>query len=468
LISNEELNKTAIFHNWLESRKLSTHFNVAKIPLNKLDQWHFSAGMENIYHSSGKFFRIEGIKVKTNFGKKSQWEQPIINQPEIGILGLISKVFNGIRYFLIQAKIEPGNINGIQISPTLQATKSNFTQVHKGKLPPYLEYFIIKNKSIVLLDQLQAEQGGRFLKKRNRNIVIEVREEIEIFDDFYWLSLGEIKKLLSIDNMVNMDARSVLSIIPIIDDEIVNKFNINKKLLNDFTNEHNLSLQGFNKDIVQSCCSISKPYKTINELISWYTDQKTKYFIEVEKTPLSKLDGWKITPNAILNSEQYFSVIGVKVEAGTREVTQWSQPLIEDENIGLLGFILKKINGVIHFLVQAKVEPGNIDIIDLSPSVSCSNLDFIIRSKDQPTFLKYFSDLNLNQIVHYNTLQSEEGGRFYKVQNRNMIVEIPENEELDIPDNFIWMTLNQMMDFMKFSMFNIEARSLIASLSFID
>ena len=69
--------------------------------------------------------------------------------------------------------------------------------------------------------------------------------------------------------------------------------------------------------------------------------------------------------------------------------------------------------------------------------------------------------------ILYNSIQSEEGGRFYHMQNRNMIVELDETEDLDMPVNYIWMTINQMMDFMRYSMFNIEARSLVASLNFL-
>ena len=64
----------------------------------------------------------------------------------------------------MQAKIEPGNINYVQLSPTLQATKSNYQKVHKGKNPTHLEYFLAEDKNIIL-DQLQSEQGARFLKK---------------------------------------------------------------------------------------------------------------------------------------------------------------------------------------------------------------------------------------------------------------------------------------------------------------
>jgi len=77
-----------------------------------------------------------------------------------------NKKINGILYFLMQAKIEPGNINAVQLSPTLQATKSNYTQVHKGNVPLYLSYFLEERKDVtILLDQLQSEQGARFLKK---------------------------------------------------------------------------------------------------------------------------------------------------------------------------------------------------------------------------------------------------------------------------------------------------------------
>jgi dTDP-4-dehydro-6-deoxy-alpha-D-glucopyranose 2,3-dehydratase len=110
--------------------------------------------------------------------------------------------------------------------------------------------------------------------------------------------------------------------------------------------------------------------------------------------------------------------------------------------------------------------PGNIDIIDLSPSISCSNYEYLVGKKQQPLFLEYF--LNAKDYkTHLDVLQSEEGGRFYHLQNRNMIVEIPEEEQLDIPDNYMWLTYNQIMNFIPLGMFNIESRSLIASIDFI-
>lgn len=115
----------------------------------------------------------------------------------------------------MQAKIEPGNLNIVQLSPTLQATRSNYTRVHGGKSPNYLEYFNGEKEVYVLVDQLQSEQGARFLHKRNRNIIVEINEdeEISVKDGFIWVSLGQIKELLRYPNVVNMDSRTVISCI---------------------------------------------------------------------------------------------------------------------------------------------------------------------------------------------------------------------------------------------------------------
>lgn len=459
-----EFQKYDEFLAWFE-KKNKNYFVVEQIPFNQLDQWFFTPGNESLIHKSGKFFRIEGIKVQTNFGDINEWEQPIINQPEIGILGILTKVINGVRYFLMQAKMEPGNINILQLSPTVQATKSNFSRVHQGKLPNYLEYFVDSSKSKTLIDQLQTEQGGRFLRKRNRNMVIEVTEDVPVLEDFCWLTLGEIKKLLKIDNFVNMDARSVISTIPLVDDVVVDALQ-HKQLTNvDSLQINDKVFTSIDLDLILSSCSQITNVSSKDQIISWYTGMKVKYELTANQIPLSNIKNWFISDTDISFNERFFSVIAVKVIAGTREVTSWTQPLIKDQNIGLLGFIIKKIDGVFHFLVQAKVEPGNLDVIELSPSVSCSNYDYLLQNTDkQPPFFGYFTDTS--SYVLFDAIQSEEGGRFYQMQNRNKIIIIDENAELAIPENYCWMTLNQMMDFMRYSMFNIEARSLISCIDF--
>ena len=152
--------------NWVEDQNHRVSVRINKIPFSHLKLWYFNKDISRLQHDSGKFFSIDGLRVNTNWGNVQTWDQPIINQPEIGYLGFITKEFNGVLHFLLQAKIEPGNINFVQLSPTLQATKSNYTQAHQGKSPAYLDYFVNAKPSQILLDQLQSEQGARFLRKR--------------------------------------------------------------------------------------------------------------------------------------------------------------------------------------------------------------------------------------------------------------------------------------------------------------
>ena len=256
-------------------------------------------------------------------------------------------------------------------------------------------------------------------------MVVEINSSIKILPNFFWLTLKEIKDLLRLNNFVNMDARSVISTI----------------LLENYKNGNNYcSKEDFNR---------------------WYIDQKVKYELEIEKIPLSSLKEWNIDELSIRN-KRFFSVIGIKVETKSREISSWTQPILKDTNIGLIGFLVKKIGGIRHFLVQAKVMPGNIDIIDLSPTISISDYKHLVGKGERIPFIEEFFYPSKKNII-YDRIQSEEGGRFYHVQNRYMIVEA-NDEKLHIPDNYMWISYNQIMEFMPLGMFNVEARSLIATL----
>ena len=129
---------------WLESRNKANNFIVEVVNIDNITKWYFNDITGNLQHDSGKFFSIIGLHVKTDFSDLNEWQQIIINQPEIGILGIITKLINGTRYFLMQAKMEPGNINILQLSPTLQATRSNYKLAHKCQVSLIiLEFFRI-------------------------------------------------------------------------------------------------------------------------------------------------------------------------------------------------------------------------------------------------------------------------------------------------------------------------------------
>lgn len=440
---------TAEVLEWLAWRNREVGVRVSPIRLSQMKSWALEETSGRIRHVSGKFFSIDGIRVATNWGNKSEWAQPIINQPEIGFLGCLTREFNGVLHFLVQAKIEPGNVNCVQLSPTLQATKSNYTRVHHGKSPKFLEWFLDRSRSRVLLDQLQSEQGARFLHKRNRNIIIEVDADIPADPDFVWLTLGQIKRLMAFDNVVNMDLRTVVSGIPFGSDGL------------------GRAPASFAEAMCASATETQRQFLPLDDVISWFTGQKTKFDLQVTPCDLRAIADWELTDECLRHKgEQFFRVIWVDVEISNREVTAWQQPLVEPVREGILAFVVKRIHGVHHFLVQAKLECGNFDVLEFAPTVQCITGSYANSLKVLP-YLEYVLTARPDQI-RYDTRQSEEGGRFYREQNRNLIIEADDHFPIECPENYQWMTLNQLLMFARFNNYlNIQARSLLATLRFV-
>lgn len=457
---NPFINTQAVI-NWVKEQNNCVSVEINKIPFSELKLWHFDNDNSRLQHNTGKFFSIDGIRINTNWGNVQTWDQPIINQPEIGYLGFITKEFNGVLHFLLQAKIEPGNINFVQLSPTLQATKSNYTQAHQGKSPAYLDYFVNAKPTQILLDQLQSEQGARFLRKRNRNIIIKIEEEVNLLENFVWLTLAQIKELMKVDNLVNMDTRTVISGIPygIYSDLQIDLFS--------FLNKHQLPYSVESR-MLKSMLSSESAVNSFDSIIKFVTRHKSFFELNIEKIPLNAINSWNINEYAIEHNEnKYFKIIAVEVSIGNREVSKWTQPMIEPAQEGICAFVCKEINGVLHFAVQAKLECGNFDIIEFAPTVQCLTGDYRNYNSSDIPYLDYVLNIEREKIILDN-LQSEEGGRFYKEQNRNMIVVAGDEISEILPENFIWMTLNQLNSFIKFNNYlNIQARSLIAAVSFI-
>ena len=442
---------TQEIHHWILRRNQEVQVSVEEIPFAEMEGWNMAED-GSLHHRSGKFFSIEGIQVSTDYPKPYQWSQPIINQPEIGYLGILTKEMDGVLYFLMQTKIEPGNVNCVQISPTIQATKSNYTQVHGGKQVAYLEYFRNAKPHQIILDQLQSEQGARFLRKRNRNIIIKVDEEVPVYEDFCWMTLGQIKELMQYDNLVNMDTRTVISGI-------------------DFT-EHPCS-----NDQIQQMSALGQSMmlsaqtktgvRTMHEVLSWLTNLKASYDLSVQSVPLNQITDWDCKDSEIVRKdEKYFRILGVRVNIDNREVCSWCQPLVQPMQQGLCAFIIKEIDGVLHFLTQAKLECGNLDVFELAPTVQCLTGN-VQASAVKPPFTDYVLNARPEQVL-FDTLQSEEGGRFYHEQNRNMLIVADDDFPTELPATYQWLTLGQINDFLRYNNYlNIQARSLIAAIKYI-
>lgn len=434
--------------NWIKERNRTVAVEIQKTDLENCHPWYYDAEAGCISNENGSFFSICGFQKKEG---SAQITQPIIMQPEIGYLGIICKEINGVMHFLMQAKIEPGNINKIQLSPTIQATKSNFTQKHGGKRPPYLEYFLNASKYEILVDQIQSEQSSRFYKKRNRNIVIRVEEEIEVLPSHRWMTLYQIKQLMREENLVNMDTRTVLSCLPFSKTVLPEDERI--RLFSRFTDQA-LFRSIFDKNDGTAVADI---YQYLNNY---------KMFSESEERliPLFQLNDWEMNNGEFICRTPYpFKVIFCDIAIEGREVKHWKQPLFEAIGIATFGLLCVEENGVLKFLVKATPELGCFDRIELGPTLQ---REAVALFQEDDVISRFFLNCMETGIgVIYDNLLSEEGGRFYHEQNRNVVLRVDLADLPDIPEGYFlveYSVLNEMIQYN--NVLNIQLRNLLALL----
>ncbi|MFD6465717.1 NDP-hexose 2,3-dehydratase family protein [Streptomyces goshikiensis] len=416
------------FADWFERRRAAHPFRVDTIPFAELDGWSAEPGTGNLVHHSGRFFSVEGMEVRVDGAVA--WQQPVIRQPEIGILGILVKEFGGVLHCLMQAKMEPGNAGLLQLSPTVQATRSNYTKVHRGAAVKYIDHFVRPRPGAVLADVLQSEHGSWFLHKHNRNMIVETTEEVPLDPDFQWFTFGQLTELLRLDNVVNMDARTVLSCAPRVD-------------------------------------TGAAALHTDAEVRHWLNEARARHDVHVARVPLAGLPGWERDEHAVRHHQgRFFEVVAASVRAGSREVTGWTQPLIRPRGRGLVAFLSRRIGGVTHLLAHARREGGLREVVEIAPTVMYTPDNHAGRvGADRPPFLDLVLAAGPDRI-RYEAVHSEEGGRFLDAQSRYLVVEADEDEApLSAPDGYRWVTPGQLSLLVRQGhCINVQARTLMACL----
>ncbi len=434
---------------WISERNKNSVVTIKKTELPFCDPWFYDPQDGSIHNDKHSFFSIMGIR-KT-FASGETVEQPVLLQNEIGYLGILCKEIGGVIHFLMQAKIEPGNVNKIQISPTIQATKSNFTQMHGGRKPAYLEYFLSAKKGEIILDQIQSEQSSRFLGKRNRNILILVNDndDVPVLDSHRWMTLGQIKQLMRYDNLVNMDTRTVISCLPFFEmaecsrDELA--FFSDQPLLSSITAKHDL--------------------RNVIEIYNYFNDYKMLSYKPPLLCPLHELKDWEMRSDGIFCKREYpFHVVYCDIEIEGREVRRWKQPLFEATGIATFGLLMYEDEGKLNFIVKANPEIGCFDAIELAPTYQRESTLFADKEND-PISQLFEIHLEKRNGLIFDHLLSEEGGRFYHEQNRNILMLLNKKDIPKLPEGYFSLDFAELNRFTQINnILNIQLRNLLSLL----
>ncbi|MDQ2877134.1 MAG: NDP-hexose 2,3-dehydratase family protein [Actinomycetota bacterium] len=424
------------------NRRLGIDTSLAR--LDELASWRQEPSTGDFRHETGLFFSVTGLRVSAPKGVR-QWRQPILNQPEAGILGVLVKQIDGVLHCLMQAKVEPGNRGGFQIAPTVQATWSNYSRAHNGRAVPFLEYFTDPLPGSVIADGLQSEQGAWFYRKRNHNVIVEVTGDVPAADGFSWLTIGQLHRLLAVDDLVSMDARSVLASLPFTGP--------------DTTWPARPPAGGFAAALAASFSPAAGSLHPDAGLAAWLSENQASCTGDSELIPLREVGDWELRDGVISHaSGQFFDIIGVRVRARNREVNQWQQPMLRACGTGVVAFLTARLGGVLHVLTRARWEPGYDNAVQIAPTVQRL---MPAAGTDPPLFMRQVLSARHDQ-VRFDTVLPEEGGRFFHTSNRYLIVE---SEPLAEPPGFRWLTVHQLSTLVQTTgQVNVQARSLLACL----
>ena len=213
---------------------------------------------------------------------------------------------------------------------------------------------------------------------------------------------------------------------------------------------------------VFSCC-VKKDienfnFNTTNTLIKLVKQFKKKNEITKKQISFFDLKNWQIKKNIISdNKKNFFAIRFFNVKANLREVKKWSQPLLSDFKNSLNTFLVKREKNQNFYLLKIIIEPG----LSSAKFTSTLNIKNYNPKKDYSKieFFNFFKNKNGLQKFIY----TDEGGRFYKNETRNIISLIP-NYKISFSNiKYVWVSHNQMIELIKKNLVSIEARNLFGS-----
>jgi oxidase EvaA len=407
------INDVKSAHSWVSQIDEQAQLKLTKASFQDCQNWQFVDG--SFHHATGSFFSVLGLSVAGSMGTEPDQHYAMIDQPEVGWLGLIVRRGREGIEWLLQAKTEPGNISASQIAPSIQATRSNYKQAHGGKPTAFLDLF--KTGSTFLSDGPNSEQGTRFLWKFNRNSVLALPKghdlDLDGLNHWAWCTSRTVRELLSEDYRINTDARSVVATAP-------------WSLLSD-------GKTLFCAPALEASYKQPLAPNQIAMYIARLHPLNIQSFPKWNSVALTELNGWQLKDEALIDPTNKPAVSCFEINVKGREVDTWCQPfLLSTDNPDNVLFMRITPRGA-EFFLRIYNELGFGARKEYGPSLH-SLFDTPEDMQDWGSSLKVQELINLSQ--------SDEGGRFMTADARYRVVLIDDASPRMTYPFGAWMSLS--------------------------
>jgi hypothetical protein len=162
------------------------------------------------------------------------------------------------------------------------------------------------------------------------------------------------------------------------------------------------------------------------DVLEWLDGERRRIDLEVGTVALESMPDWEITGDGIVRRADGQALIrAYAVEASSREVGSWDQPFYLGGQVEEVVQLCQQRDGVLRFLVRASIEAGFRERVQVGPSWQSDDL----AGGEPPARL--IAESIRRGRERMATLQSDEGGRFFRSVCRYRIVEVP--PDCDLP-----------------------------------
>ena len=191
---------------------------------------------------------------------------------------------------------------------------------------------------------------------------------------------------------------------------------------------------------------------------AWFAAMLDDAQCHVESIRVSQSAEWSVQHGFLAHrSNGFFTVVGLDWTSPDGASSQ--RPYFNQRIPGTLGFLTRLHEGQHQLLVQAKLEPGNVGLVQLAPT--CQATDSNVRrlhGGQAPPYADYFSPGSTGVVC--DVAQSEQGTRFWGKRNRNVLV-VTEHDE-PVPTTHRWLDADSVLDLLGHDyLVNTDARSVL-------
>jgi oxidase EvaA len=203
---------------WITEAKTRCEWTARPVPLAELPNW--SRTDDEIAEENGEGFRIVAVRVRADNREVKTWTQPLLAPRGLGLAAFLTRAFDGVLHVLMCGRPEPGLPELIELGPTVRLTdggtprgNGNGHGIGADGHEPYADLAAAADPDRIRFDAVLSEEGGRFHHAQTRYRVIEVGADFpaEVPDDFIWVTVDQLLRLLRHGHYLNVEARSLLA-----------------------------------------------------------------------------------------------------------------------------------------------------------------------------------------------------------------------------------------------------------------